>query len=497
MFCSTPRHQLLEIAARLGLVLGVLLVGCSGTLGTSPRPSASPSTSSSRESAPCTQPQPAPGKLSFAGLAYGPAHTGQDPIRGSFPSSEEIQADIPTLASLTRYIRIYSSTGSAEAILQAASAANICVALGIELGSDPVANAREMTAAERLASNRAVHAIIAGNEVLQRGDLSEAQLRSDIEQVRAKSGHAVPVTMADSYVQWLRHRELAKDVDFITIHIYPFWEGISIDSAIRFLDQTYTRVQKTFPNKLVVIGETGWPSAGPPYKAAVPSAANQARYLREFTNWAQKKGVHYFYFDAFDESWKVHEQGVGTNWGIYQQNGRVKPALSDLLPAPASATLIQRSYLDVYANGPASGFVVGMNTSGQQRQWLTINHGSLVLTYPANQQWGVMFITVGPTVPPGRRASLDLSAYRSLVVDLRAGVDGQCVRIGIKDKNQPDNGSEVTVQRCLKAQWSTITLPLNMFTGADLAHLYVVFEALFSGPTSAKLEVRNIRYAPT
>ena len=83
-----------------------------------------------------------------------------------------------------------------------------------------------------------------------------------------------------------------------------------------------------------MIGETGWPSAGPPYGAAVPSAANQARYLREFLNWAQAKGVQYFYFDAFDEDWKVHEEGVGTHWGLYQKNGQVKPALSDMLAKP-------------------------------------------------------------------------------------------------------------------------------------------------------------------
>ena len=83
-----------------------------------------------------------------------------------------------------------------------------------------------------------------------------------------------------------------------------------------------------------------------------------------------------------------------------------------------------------------------------------------------------------------------------MVVDLRAAVDGLCVRIGIKDKYQPDDGSETTVPRCLTTQWSTITLPLNMFAGADLAHLYVVFEMLFQGSSSATVDVRNIRYSP-
>src|SRR5215472_4369929 len=98
MFCSSPRRQLLDVAARLGLVLGVLLVACSET----PRIAApSPSPTPSPQNYSCAQPQPAPGKRSLAGLAYGPAHTGQDPNHGSFPTSEEIETDMPTLASLT------------------------------------------------------------------------------------------------------------------------------------------------------------------------------------------------------------------------------------------------------------------------------------------------------------------------------------------------------------------------------------------------------------
>jgi len=416
---------------------------------------------------------------------------------GVFPSDEEIQADMPTLVSLTDYISTYSSTGPAAAIIQAAAASHVCVASGVSLGRDPAANAKEMAAGEQLAANSAVHSIIVGNEVLLRGDLSEDQLGTDIKQVRAGLARAVPITMADTYEEWLQHPKLAGDVDFIMVHIYPFWQGVSIDSALQFVDKTYQQLRAAFPNKPIVIGETGWPSAGPSYGAAVPGEANQARYLKEFTSWAQAKKVQYFYFDAFDEGWKIHESGVGTHWGLYQQDGRVKPGLSNILPSPASAMLVQRSYRDIYVGGLESGFVLGMNTSGQQHQWLTANDGSLLLTYPANQQWGTMFITVGPPVPLGHRPSLDLSAYRSLVVDLRAAVNGQCVRIGIKDKNQPDNGSEVSVQRCLTTQWSTVTLPLNTFANVDLSQVYVVFELLFQGTSSITVDVRNIRYSPT
>ncbi|MGZ6368298.1 MAG: benzoate transporter, partial [Ktedonobacteraceae bacterium] len=119
---------------------------------------------------------------------------------------------MPTLASLTHYTRTYGSTGPAKAIIQAAEAAHICVASGIWLGSDLAANTMEMMAGEQLASYGAVHAIIVGNEVLLRGDLSEGQLRSNIEQVRAKLGRAVPITTADTYNEWLAHPALVQAV---------------------------------------------------------------------------------------------------------------------------------------------------------------------------------------------------------------------------------------------------------------------------------------------
>ncbi|HEX6478235.1 MAG TPA: glycosyl hydrolase family 17 protein [Ktedonobacteraceae bacterium] len=245
-----------------------------------------------------------------------------------------------------------------------------------------------------------------------------------------------------------------------------------------------------------MVGETGWPSAGPPYGSAIPSAANQARYVSEFINWARMKHVQYFYFAAFDEDWKIHEKGVGTHWGLYRQNGELKPALKAILPGPALTTLTQRGFRDVYVNGLESDFVAGGDTSGHLHQWLANDNGVLSLAYPANQQWGGLFITVGPPVPLGQRPSLDLSAYSSLVVDLKPTAEGQCVHIGIKSNRHPDDGSETTVQRCLPAGWSTVTLPLSAFSGEDLAHLYVVFEVLFQGPSEARLEVRDIRYSP-
>jgi hypothetical protein len=304
------------------------------------------------------------------------------------------------------------------------------------------------------------------------------------------------IQTTDTYDEWLAHPALAQDVDFITVNVYPFWQGISIDSAVQSLDQAYTLVEKAFPHKQIVIGETGWPSAGPPHGAAVPSAENQARYLRESINWAQSHRVQFFYFEAFDEDWKTNEGGVGTHWGLYQQDGKVKPALSDVLAGATSATLRERSYRDVYVGGLESGFGLGVDTSEHVYGWLAVKNGVLTLNYPTGQQWGAMFITDGQPILPGHRPSLDLSAYHSVVADMRAERNGQCVRIGIKDKDQPDSGGETTLPQCLTTSWATVKLPLNAFVSADLTKLYVVFEVVFQGSSSVTVQLRNIRYSP-
>jgi exo-beta-1,3-glucanase (GH17 family) len=450
----------------------------------------------------CNQPMPAasgPGRVTLAGMGYGPYHAGQDPNLFISPSAEEVAADMPTLAAVTNYIRIYSSTGPAADIVRAAQAARVCVSLGIWLGRDARVNAAEISAGIRLArSSPAVRSVIVGNEVLLRGDLSADQLLRDIREVRSALGDTVAISYADQFRQWLAHPELAQAVDFVTAHIYPFYQDVPIGSAVTVLDKEYRLVAGRFPGKPVVIGETGWPSATntPAPGAATPSPQNQSRYFREFVAWASQHHVAYFYHEAFDEGWKTNEHGIGTHWGLYNQGGHLKPALAQWLPPAEPVTAQERSYRDVFVGSRLeTPFDLGIDTSAHQRHWLTARSGVLTMAYPAGQQWGTMFITVGRPVPPGSRPSIDLSQYRSLSVELRASTDGQRVRLGIKDRSQPDNGGEITIEETLTTHWTAVALPPSLFGNVDLRHLYVVFEVVFQGPAAETVDMRNLRYS--
>jgi exo-beta-1,3-glucanase (GH17 family) len=513
MFYPTARRFPFMVTALLILFLNAVCVSCGSAAPSTLTPTPTshlPSPAPTTPSFACDQPNLVSGKPTFAGLAYSPYHTGQDPTvrvtnsstTGISPSLQEIQADMPTLASLTNYIRIYSSTGPAEMIIKAAQANHICVALGLSLSADRTANTAEIQAGERLAVTYkdVVRAIIVGNEVLLRRELQVQDLRDYIREIRSQIGRSVAITVADTYGQWLVHRDLAEDVDFITAHIYPFWDSVSIDSAIQGLDQAYNQLTMAFPRKQIIIGETGWPSAGSPHGNAVPSEANQARYLTDFMNWAQQKNILYFYFSAFDEDWKSHENVVGPHWGLYEQNGMLKPDLLASLPAAAPETIRERSYRDVYVgSGFEKPFNLGVNTSGGQTNWVTAEDGVLTLVYPAGQQWGVVFITAGTSVPLEQRNgdhALDLSAYGFLVFDMRGEVDRQCIEVGIKDWHQPDDGMEQKVGECLTTEWKTYTQDLSAFSRADRTHLYIVFEVAFAGATNITIQLKNIHYSP-
>ena len=116
-----------------------------------------------------------------------------------------------------------------------------------------------------------------GNEVLLRGEMTAADLAANIRSV--KSQVTIPVTYADVWEFWLRHREVYDAVDFVTIHILPYWEDFPIRArhAAAHVDAIRKRMAVAFPGKEILIGETGWPSAGRMREGALPSRANQAQ----------------------------------------------------------------------------------------------------------------------------------------------------------------------------------------------------------------------------
>ena len=123
----------------------------------------------------------------------------------------------------------------------------------------------------------------------------------------------IPVTYADVWEYWLRHREIYEAVDFITIHILPYWEDFPIRAryAAAHVDSIRKRVAVAFPAKEILIGETGWPSAGRMREGALPSRTNQARVVSEVLELARREKYRVNLIEAYDQPWKRAARGDG------------------------------------------------------------------------------------------------------------------------------------------------------------------------------------------
>lgn len=140
-----------------------------------------------------------------------------------------------------------------------------------------------------------------------------------------------------------------------------------------------------------------------------------------------------------------------------------------------------------------AGFDMGMNSSRGMTDWLESENTDFIMSYPANQSWGAVFITVGkPTDPP--RPSRDFSAYRTLSIEMKGGPGSRTIDIGIKTNTQKDDGSETKKTVTLTQDWQVYEFSLSDFKGADLSRLYVVTEFVFAGSQPQTVYFRNIRY---
>jgi len=262
------------------------------------------------------------GKLSS--LSFAPFPEGYNPLEKTFPSYQLIDEDMRLLADKTHSIRTYTSMGGAiAAVPEIAQKYGVEVIQGGWLGSTYADNQKEIAALIKAANSYpdTVKRVIVGNEVLLRGDLEIDRLIEYIREV--KRAVKQPVSYADVWSMYVKHPQLIKEVDFITIHILPYWEDepIAVERAPEHLETIVKQVEEEArqiaPGKKILIGESGWPSAGRQRGLATPSVVNSAKYIRSMIEVVNKHGFDYNIVEAFNQPWKSDLEGVvGANWGL-------------------------------------------------------------------------------------------------------------------------------------------------------------------------------------
>jgi exo-beta-1,3-glucanase (GH17 family) len=351
-------------------------------------------------------------------ISYAPFRGEQNPFGPDVPIDvRQIDEDLAQLKQVTNCIRTYSIDHGLDQIPEVARRHGLKVMQGLWLSSLPDLSRKQVEGAVALAKRYpdVITAVIVGNEVLLRGEMSAPQLVRTIREVKAQV--TVPVTYADVWEFWLRYREVAAAVDFVTVHILPYWEDLPIPAANAavHVDSIRQQVAAAFPDKEVLIGEFGWPSAGRMREGARPSPADQARVLHNVLALAKRQSYRVNVIEAYDQPWKRQLEGtVGGHWGLFDGSRRTlkfewgaavsnHPAwrwqaaggvgLAALVFAAALAagawrppvlrTLAMHSWLAVAASAAVSGTMIGWAIATIPLESLTVGDWTRSLAWGA------------------------------------------------------------------------------------------------------------------
>lgn len=275
---------------------------------------------------------------------------------------EEAKQDLIVLKKLTNKIRLYA-TEDAKYVIEAAKDLNMSIDFGIWISADKEKNEKEIEEAINYIKfyYNMIDSVIVGNEVLLRADVTEDELVSYINRVRENVAairkekieeakklaletqkslknrkklkekdikvdvKKIPITSADIWYTWHEHPDVAEYIDFMTVHILPYWEKVDVKSFIPFFEKTYKEMQEKFPGKKLFIGEFGWPSKGYNNEDAKASLQDQATAIRQFLILAHDKKYSYNIIEAFDQQWKgKYEGSVGPYWGLFDADRNQK-----------------------------------------------------------------------------------------------------------------------------------------------------------------------------
>ena len=182
-------------------------------------------------------------------ISYAPFRGNQNPFGPDVPiDPRQIDQDLGQLSAITDCVRTYSTDHGLDQIPEIAKRHGLKVMLGLWLSNQPELNRKQIETAVELAKRfpDVIQSVIVGNEVLLRGEMSAPALADTVRSVKTQI--PVPVTYADVWEFWLRYREVAAAVDFVTVHILPYWEDVPIpaDEAAMHVDAIRKKIVAAF-----------------------------------------------------------------------------------------------------------------------------------------------------------------------------------------------------------------------------------------------------------
>lgn len=282
-------------------------------------------------------------------IAFSPYVGHLDHDFGPHPGPAVIDKLLDVVVEQTGFtcILTYRVLHGLDYIFESAAKRGMKVIAIIWLDKDPTVNQASIKTGIEVAKRHAdtIIRISCGSEFRSRhGTALDSILRDCIKQVRG-AGVTQPLTSIETWWEWCNRswpcqkRDLADDVDWIGINVFPWWENrfsglftcTSAADAAEFHVARLQDVRARYSSTDVVITEFGWP-AGPDglkqrndftgefCEGAEASEVNQRRVLVETLAKLDARGLRGVLFEAFREgSWKIrNEAAVGQFWGVCQ-----------------------------------------------------------------------------------------------------------------------------------------------------------------------------------
>ncbi|KAK4149553.1 glycoside hydrolase [Chaetomidium leptoderma] len=290
----------------------------------------------------------------FVGMDYTPLNTQYPECVHDPPSQNNVTRDLAVLSQLSNVVRLYGTDcNQTQMLIHAVDRLklqdSVKIWLGVWQDQNETTNARQLAQMWDILDQYGesyFKGIIVANEILFREQMTITSLGALLEEVRTNltaRGMSLPVATSDLGDKWTS--ALAGQSDAIMANIHPFFAGTKASEGADWTMYFWGNKTSTFLKKdkrMNIISETGWPSqggmaCGNEFQTDCPDKAvagldEMNVFMEDWVCAALDKGTEYFWFEAFDEPWKIRFNTKGKawedHWGLMTVDRQLKKGLT-------------------------------------------------------------------------------------------------------------------------------------------------------------------------
>lgn len=167
----------------------------------------------------------------------------------------------------------------------------------------------------------AVHTVSIGNEVVNLGTNTVAQVKSAVASARLwfksnASDYSGYIVAVDTLAAVMADASMCDISDYLAVNCHPYFSGVeALTSGTWLKSQVESLLSHCNNGKDILITESGWPTYGDTIGLAVPSEDDQYLAIKAL---ASVMGSEVIMFTTYNDYWKnPGAYNVEQHWGIY------------------------------------------------------------------------------------------------------------------------------------------------------------------------------------